>query len=152
MRLPSSHNVLLPTFVISELGCYVRVAAVISQALRPDRCLHLSISLFSFFCSFHTGSSASFVQVRRSARRLGTVCASVIVGVFIANTLATKRWKVTLRLPPPTPTPHTPAACLSSQCPRVCACDARCRASIGRRVCPLFIIKAERLPLRVRPI
>lgn len=96
---------MLPTFVISELGCNVRVTAEISQAPRPIRCrlppplylsplsLPLSHRILRFL--------RRIVQVRRSEWSMGTVCASVIVGVFIATPRATKRWKVTLRLPPP---------------------------------------------------
>lgn len=109
-----------------------------SRPLPPPLSLSLSL-FFLFFARRIFGFLRRIVQ----ARRLGAVCASVNVRLFIANTLATRREKVTRPTPPP-------PASLSNQCPRVGARDARCR------LCPLFIIKAERggerLPLRVQII
>lgn len=144
---------MLPTFVISALGFNVRVAAVISHAPCPGHCLHLSISLFFFCCSSHTGSSVSFGGSFRCVVQRGgwEQSARLLSWERSSRILLRQNGRRLPYAPPP-----TPAFTLSSQCPRVCACDARCRASIGRRLCPLFIIKGERrgerLPLRVRPI
>lgn len=107
---PTSHNgcAVLPTFVISGLGCNVRVAAVISQAPRPVRRLHLSAALLLLLPRIRR-CLPRIVQVRRSERRLGTVCGSVIVGGVRRDSSCDK----TVEGPPPRAPPHSPSLSLA---------------------------------------
>lgn len=144
---------MLPTFVISALGFNVRVAAVISHLrLRVPATASTSLSPSSFFVVLLT-PDPPFLSADRSGASSSAEAGSSLRVCHRGSVHREYSCDKTVEgypTPPPTPPSLSPANA------RVCACDARCRASIGRRLCPLFIIKGERrgerLPLRVRPI